>query len=57
MRAIDILFDEIDKINSEIKAEENMYKKLSMALQIKKIVEIIYSIEELRMQNGDNVWI
>ena len=57
MRAIDILFDEIDKINSEIKVEENMYKKLSMALRIKKIVEIIYSIEELRMQNGDNVWI
>ena len=56
MRAIDIMFAEIDRLNTEIKAEENMYNKLSMALQIKKIVEIIYSIEKLRIQSGDNEW-
>ena len=54
MRAIDILFDEIDKINSEIKLEENKHKKIFLAFKIGKIVEIIQKIEELRIQSGDD---
>ena len=41
MRAIDILFDEIDRINSQIKLEENMDKKVTLALNMRKIVDII----------------
>lgn len=56
MRAIDILFDEIDKLNSQIKAEENMHRKIFLAIKIGKIVEIINEIEEMRMQSGDEKW-
>lgn len=54
MRAIDTLFDEIDKINSQIKIENKMQDKLFLIHQIRKIIEIIDSIEELRIQRGDN---
>ena len=53
MRAIDILFNEIDKINSEIKSEDNVCRKVFLAFKIGKIVEIIKGMEELRMQSGD----
>ena len=57
MRAIDILFNEIDKINSQIKLEENMHQKVFLAFKMGKIVEIIDEIEKLRIQIGDDKWI
>ena len=48
MRAIDILFDEIDKINSQIKEEKDMNNKVILAFEISKIVEIIRGMEELQ---------
>ncbi len=54
MRAIDILFDEIDKLNSKLKKEDDMGKKIVLAFQIGKIVEIIGGIEALRIQSGNN---
>ena len=50
MRAIDILFNEIDKINSQIKLEEVTLKKVLLALKIRKIVDIIEDMEELRLE-------
>ena len=50
MRAIDILFNEIDKINSQIKLEEVTFKKVLLALKIRKIVDIIEDMEELRLE-------
>ena len=50
MRAIDILFNEINKINSEIKFEEVTFKKVLLALKIRKIVDIIEDMEELRLE-------
>lgn len=50
MKAIDILFYEIDKINSQIKKEEDTDKKVTLALNIRKIVDIIEDIEELRLE-------
>lgn len=52
MRAIDILFDEIDKINSEIKSEETTFKKVLLALKIRKIVNIIEDMDRLQMDDG-----
>ena len=48
MRAIDILFDEIDKINSQIKIEDDTYARVVLAFEIGKIVEIIRGMEELK---------
>ena len=52
MRAIDILFNEIDKINSEIKSEETTFKKVLLALKIRKIVDIIEDMDRLQMDDG-----
>lgn len=52
MRAIDILFDEIDKINSQIKSEKYTFKKVLLALKIKKIVNIIEDMDRLQMDEG-----
>ena len=52
MRAIDILFNEIDKINSQIKLEEVTYKKVLLALKIRKIVDIIEDMDRLQMDKG-----
>ncbi len=57
MRAIDILFDKIDKINSQIKIEKNMQDKISLAFQIGNIVEIIKEIEKIRIQTVNDEWI
>ena len=57
MRAIDILFDEIDKINSLIKTKKNMQDKISLAFQIGNIVEIIKEIEKMRIQTASDKWI
>ncbi len=48
MRAIDILFNEIDKINSQIKLEDETYSKVLLAFEIGKIVEVIRGMEELK---------
>ena len=52
MRAIDILFNEIDKINSEIKKEEVTFKKVLLAFKIRKIVDIIEDMDRLQNDNG-----
>ena len=52
MKAIDIMFDEIDKINSQIKSEEYTYKKVLLALKIRKIVDIIEDMDELQIEDG-----
>ena len=57
MRAIDILFNEIDKINTEIKQEENMHQKVFLAFQMGKIIEIINEIEKMRIQIVDDKWV
>ena len=57
MRAIDILFDEIDKINSEIKKEKDMNAKIFLAFKLGKVVEIINKIEKMRIQIVDDKWI
>ena len=53
MRAIDILFNEIDKINSEIKLEKATFKKVLLALRIRKIVDIIEDMDKLQSHNGN----
>lgn len=50
IKAIDILFNEIDKINSQIKLEKNTYKRVLLAFEIEKIVEIIRGLEELQSE-------
>ena len=50
MKAIDILFNEIDEINSQIKIEEDTDKKVTLALNIRKIVDIFEGLEELRLE-------
>ena len=52
MRAIDILLNEIDKINSQIKLEEATYKKVLLALKIRKIVNIIEDMDKLQIEKG-----
>lgn len=54
MKAIDIMFDEIDKINSQIKQENTMQDKFLLLHQIRKVIEIIDSIEELRILSGNS---
>ena len=57
MRAIDILFNEIDKINTEIKKEEDMNAKIFLAFKLGKVVEIINEIEKARIQIVSDKWI
>ena len=57
MRAIDVLFTKIDELNSNIKLESEIHNKIMLALQIKKIVEIITHIEELKVQCGDGEYV
>lgn len=57
MRAIDILFDEIDKLNAQIKIEENVQKKVFLAFQISKVIEIINEIEKFRIQITNDRWL
>ena len=52
MRAIDILFNEIDKLNSQIKLEEKTYKKILLAMKIRKIIDIIEDMDRLQVDNG-----
>lgn len=52
MKAIDIMFEEIDKINSQIKLEELTYKKVLLALKIRKIVDIIEEMDRLQIDDG-----
>ena len=52
MRAIDIMFNEIDKINSQIKLEEVTFKKVLLALKIRKIVDIIEDMDRLQIEAG-----
>lgn len=52
MRAIDILFNEIDKINDQIKLEELTFKKVLLAFKIRKIVDIIEDMDRLQMDDG-----
>ena len=52
MRAIDILFNEIDKINSEIKKEELTFNKVMLAFKIRKIVDIIEEMDKLQQDDG-----
>lgn len=51
MRAIDILFDEIDKLNFQLKNEEDTDNRVMLAFEIGKIVEIIRGMQEL--QSGE----
>ncbi len=53
MKAIDILLNKIDELNSKIKNEDEMINKLHLVFQIEKIISIIKSVEELRIQSGD----
>ena len=48
IRAIDIYFNEIDKINSEIKLEKDTYTKVLLAFEIGKIVKVIREMEEFK---------
>ena len=43
--------DEIDKINTEIKAEEDTVNKVLLALEIGKVVAIIRGLDELKSGN------
>ena len=52
MRAIDILFNEIDKLNTEIKSEELTFKKVLLAFKIRKIVDIIEDMDRLQRYDG-----
>ena len=51
VKAIDILFDEIDKINTQIKSEDDTYGKVLLAFEIGKIVKVIQEMEELKSGN------
>lgn len=53
MKVIDILLNKIDELNSRIKNEDEMTNKLHLVFQIEKIIEIIRSVEALRIQSGD----
>lgn len=53
MKAMDILLNKIDELNSRIKNEDEMTNKLHLVFQIEKIIQIIRSVEELRIQSGD----
>lgn len=50
IKAIDVLFYEIDKINSQIKLEKDTYKRVLLAFEIEKIVGIIRGLEELQSE-------
>lgn len=52
MKAIDIMFNEIDKINSQIKLEKETYKKVALTLKIRKIINIIEDMDRLQMDDG-----
>ena len=52
MKAIDILFNEIDKINSQIKLEKETYKKVILALKIREIINIVEDIDRLQIPDG-----
>lgn len=49
MRAIDILFNEIDKLNAQIKTEKVTYKRVLLALKIRKIIDIIEEMDRLQI--------
>lgn len=55
MKAIDILFAKIDELNSKIKSESDMKTKVFLAAEIKEIIEIISSINELRRFDEDYI--
>ena len=52
MRAKDILFDEIDKLNSQIKLEEATFKRVLFALKMRKIIDIIEDMDKLQIDDG-----
>ena len=48
VKAVDVLFDEIDKINSQIKAEDKTFKKVMLVFKLKKVIEAIEIIEKIK---------
>lgn len=48
MKAIDILFKEIDKLNKLMQEEENIDKKYHCCVEMKKIISTIETIVEIR---------
>lgn len=57
MKAIEILINKIDELNSKIKLENDIDSKVLLALEIKKIIEIIASMQELKNQTYLNPWL
>lgn len=53
MKAIEILFNEIDKINTELKNEKEISDKLHCVAKIKKIISAIDAIAEIK---NDRRW-
>lgn len=50
MKAIEILFNRIDELNTQIKEEHDIDNKVLIACEIQKTVEIIWSMHELKNQ-------
>ena len=46
MKAIEILFDEIDKLNTQIKESTNIYQKTLILHKLTQAAEVIYKIAE-----------
>ncbi len=48
MKAVEILLNEIDKLNSKIKLEEDIDKKVLLAFEIEQVIKIIGEIQVLK---------
>ena len=50
MKAIEIMFNEIDKLNEEIKSETNIHKKISKAFEISQVIRVIKEMKNLQLE-------
>ena len=50
MKAIEIMFNEIDRLNEEIKSESNISQKISKALEINQVIRIIKEMKNLQLE-------
>lgn len=52
MKAIEILFEKIDELNTELKQCKTIHEKVCKAYKIKSISQLIEDIYELADNNG-----
>lgn len=50
MKAIEIMFNEIDRLNEEIKSESDISRKILKALEINQVIKVIKEMKNLQLE-------